>query len=181
MNIWRKNNLCRVPAPAAHPGKVGLVQSWSFLFWASWWNKSNREANLVLLSERELPPRSPGYTGTFPAPANDFPNHSSPSPPQTLQEWWAPALKLFSKAPVDLPCRVCTHASHIEYCNNFPEREKGMGNAGIIIISSVVQQLSCHFLFLTSEALPSPALSFRLSKLPDSSLQHGPSFSMTWI
>lgn len=35
--------------------------------------------------------------------------------------------------------------THIEYCKDFTEREQGMGNAGTMVTSSVVQQLSFFY------------------------------------
>lgn len=75
--------------PIAHPVQVGLVQRFvplSSELLGKKYFESNREANLVLQSDRELHFMNASYIGTFPTSASTFTSHSFTSPPQRLQE-----------------------------------------------------------------------------------------------
>lgn len=98
------------------------------------------------------------YIGTFPTSASTFTNHSfTKSTPETSGVTGSSSKVIQQSAHrSSLQNLHPQFASHIEYCNNLPERKERMGNSGTIIISSGVHQLQFPISKKVKHCLPLP-------------------------
>lgn len=143
MNIWRKNNLCRVPASHCPPWKSWFGTELVFSVLGFLVKREQQGSKPCPLVRERTAPQESRLHGHLPCTSKWFPKSQLTKPTPDTSGMMGSSSEVVQQSSYWSPLQnLHPHfTSHIEYCNNFPEREQGMGNAGTIIISSVVQQL----------------------------------------